>query len=136
MMETGTLDAARVGIEETLPSSCAGSWPARVEQTPPALSPGERLAGTPYLVVRQLGRGGMGEVYEVEHAALGRRAALKVLHRDHQDRPDLAARLREEARLCARLRHPNLVEVFDLGVTAEHPDLGLAVGSRLAASLA
>ncbi|MFT3774441.1 MAG: serine/threonine-protein kinase [Minicystis sp.] len=84
---------------------------------PPALlAPGERLAGTPYLVVRLIGQGGMGEVYEVEHADLGRRAALKVLHRDHRDRPDLAARLRDEARLLARLRHPNLVEVFDLGV--------------------
>ena len=80
---------------------------------------GARLAGTPYLVVRAVGRGGMGTVYEVEHAELGRRAALKVLHRHHHDRPDLAARLREEARLQARLRHPNLVEVFDLGVTAD-----------------
>ncbi|APR83239.1 serine/threonine protein kinase [Minicystis rosea] len=80
------------------------------------LSPGARLEGTPYIVVRLLGQGGMGEVYEVEHAALGRRAALKVLHRDHQDRPDLAARLRDEARSLARLRHPNLVEVFDLGM--------------------
>lgn len=80
---------------------------------------GSRLAGTPYLVVGLVGQGGMGEVYEVEHLDLGRRAAIKVLHRNHADRPDLAARLREEARLAARLRHPNLVEVFDLGVTAD-----------------
>jgi serine/threonine protein kinase len=85
----------------------------------PTLAPGMQLAGTPYLVVRRLGHGGMGEVYEVEHADLGRRAALKVLHRHHHDRPDLAARLRDEARISARVRHPNLVEVFDLGVTAD-----------------
>jgi serine/threonine protein kinase len=87
---------------------------------PPAiLRPGERLAGTPYLAVRLVGQGGMGEVYEVEHAELGRRAAVKVLHHQHVDRPDLAARLRDEARLSARLVHPNLVEVFDLGVTED-----------------
>jgi serine/threonine protein kinase len=98
------------------------SWNAPVLETEARaaeLHPGERLKGTPYVVLRQLGQGGMGEVYEVEHAQLGRRAALKVLHRNHRDRPDLAARLREEARLLARLRHPNLVEVFDLGVTAD-----------------
>jgi len=94
---------------------CRGA-PLR-ERAAPAL--GAALAGTPYRVVRPLGQGGMGEVYEVEHAELGRRAALKVLHRRHQDRADLAARLRDEARISARVRHPNLVEVFDLGVTAD-----------------
>ena len=80
---------------------------------------GPALAGTPYAVVRRVGQGGMGEVYEAEHRALGRRAAVKVLHQRHVDRPDLAARLRGEARLLGRLRHPNLVDVFDLGVTAD-----------------
>jgi serine/threonine protein kinase len=97
------------------------SWNAPAELRAPAelLRVGERLAGTPYVVMRLVGQGGMGEVYEVEHIELGRRAALKVLHRNHQDRPDLAARLRAEARLLGRLTHPNLVEVFDLGVTAD-----------------
>jgi serine/threonine protein kinase len=61
----------------------------------------------------------MGEIHEAEHAELGRRVALKVLHGQHLGRADLAARLRAEARLLARLRHPNLVEVYDLGVTAD-----------------
>jgi len=77
------------------------------------------LQGTPYLVLRRIGQGGMGEIYEAEHAELGRRAALKVLHHRHHGRADLAARLRDEARLLARLSHPNLVEVFDLGVTRD-----------------
>ncbi len=64
------------------------------------------LAGTPYLVGRRIGQGGMGEIYEAEHTELGRRAALKVLHRRHLGRADLAARLREEARLLARLPTP------------------------------
>lgn len=81
--------------------------------------PGERISGSPYVAVRLIGEGGMGEIYEAEHAELGRRAAVKVLHRHHQDRPDLAVRLCEEARLQARLRHPNLVDAFDLGMTAD-----------------
>jgi serine/threonine protein kinase len=58
----------------------------------------------------------MGEVFEVEHALLGRRAALKILHRDHRGRDDLAARLYDEARLLASVRHDNLVDVLDFGV--------------------
>ena len=109
--------SAPSGADATAPTGLA---PPPAAAAPPALRhPGERLAGTPYVIVGLLGQGGMGEVYEVEHAQLGRRAALKVLHRNHLDRPDLAARLCEEARLLARLRHQNLVEVFDLGVTAD-----------------
>jgi eukaryotic-like serine/threonine-protein kinase len=77
------------------------------------------LDGTPYVVVRLLGQGGMGEVYEVEHHVLGRRFAVKVLHRAHRGRCDLAARMRMEARTLAALRHQNLVEVYDLGATAD-----------------
>ncbi len=105
-------------MEASLSRSLTVEVTPALRASPPDLASG-RLAGTPYLVVRRVGRGGMGEVYEVEHAELGRRVALKVLHREHHDRPDLAARLREEARLLGRLRHPNLVEVFDLGVTAD-----------------
>ncbi|MCC6559132.1 MAG: serine/threonine protein kinase, partial [Polyangiaceae bacterium] len=83
------------------------------------LGPGEPLLGTRLVVRRALGQGGMGEVYEVEHVDLGRRFAVKLLHRLHAGRPDLAARMRAEARSVARLRHPNLVDVFDLGATAD-----------------
>ncbi|WP_438024767.1 serine/threonine-protein kinase [Sorangium sp. So ce233] len=82
-----------------------------------ALFEGEPLPGTPYSVVRLLGQGGMGEVYEVEHRELGRRFAVKVLHRIHAGRLDLSARMRAEARSIARLRHRSLPEVFDLGAT-------------------
>jgi eukaryotic-like serine/threonine-protein kinase len=109
------------GAEEPLARTRIASWgaPAFAPPPPPLLLAGARLAGTPYVIGRLLGQGGMGEVYEVEHAELGRRLAVKVLHRDHVDRPDLAARLREEARQLARLLHPNLVEVTDLGVTTD-----------------
>ncbi len=61
----------------------------------------------------------MGEVYEVEHDMLGTRRALKVLVRHYAGREDLAERLRVEARGLARLKHPNLVEVYDLGTAAD-----------------
>jgi eukaryotic-like serine/threonine-protein kinase len=83
------------------------------------LARGTHIEGTPYVVVRLLGQGGMGEVYEVEHRELGRRYVLKFLHRDLRGRRDLAARLRAEARSLAKLGHPNLVDVFDLASTPD-----------------
>jgi serine/threonine protein kinase len=80
---------------------------------------GEEIHGTPYVALRLIGQGGMGEVYEAEHRHLGRRCVLKVLHRCHRGRADLAARMRDEARSLAMLRHPNLVDVFDLGTTPD-----------------
>jgi len=82
-------------------------------------APGTVVPGTVYRVIRPLGQGGMGEVYEVEHDLLGTRRALKVLARQYADREDLAERLRVEARGLARLKHPNLVEVYDLGTAAD-----------------
>ncbi|MCU0686472.1 MAG: serine/threonine protein kinase, partial [Polyangiaceae bacterium] len=73
------------------------------------------IPGTDYRVVRLLGRGGFGEVFEVEHVHLTRRFAVKVLSHAHAGRGDLVERLKREARSLARLHpHPNLVEVTDL----------------------
>ena len=71
----------------------------------------------PYRVVRCIGRGGMGEVYEVEHEGLGVRYALKAFaYRGGESWPMLRAKFMEEGQVLARLRHPNLVRVFDLAV--------------------
>jgi len=72
------------------------------------------LTGTRYRLIRRLGRGGMATVYLVEDAALGREAALKVLS-DPDPSGALGGRLAGEARLLARLEHPNLVPVHDVG---------------------
>ena len=77
------------------------------------LEPGGTIGG--YRVVRPLGRGGMGAVYEAEHLELGTRCALKVFSRDHGDVESLRQRFRTEGRVLARLRHPNLLRVYDLG---------------------
>ena len=76
------------------------------------------LSGTRYRPVERLGRGGMGTVYLAEDSALGRRLALKVLH-DPDASGELAARLLREARILARLEHPGIVPVHDVGTLAD-----------------
>jgi hypothetical protein len=85
----------------------------------PMFSPGVRLAGTPYRMIRLLGTGGMGEVYEAEHVELGVLRAVKVLTVNDAALGEGVARLRAEARALARLRHPNIVEAVDLGTSSD-----------------
>ena len=90
-----------------------------------------------YRVVRLLGTGGMGAVYEVEHRELGVRYALKVFARGRGDVETLRKRFRAEGRALARLRHPNLVRVYDFSEDADRGLLyfvmDLVVGSNGAA---
>lgn len=99
---------------------CSLSW-HMVERRPLPSTwvPGSLIPGTVYRIIRLIGQGGMGEVYEVEHDMLGTRRALKGLVKGFAGRTDLAERLRVEARGLARLRHPNLVEVYDLGTALD-----------------
>jgi serine/threonine-protein kinase len=78
---------------------------------------GEVVPGTRYQVLRLIGAGGMGRVYEVEHVELGKRFVLKALQRELSRRNDLVARLRNEWRALARLEHPNIVNVTDAGTS-------------------
>lgn len=68
-----------------------------------------------FRVVRILGSGGMGTVYEAEQVSLNRHVALKVLNKDLTRDPVFVARFVAEARAAARLHHPNVVQVFDVG---------------------
>jgi hypothetical protein len=68
-----------------------------------------------YRIVREIGRGGMGVVYEAEQQALGRRVALKVLDRPAAQESKVLARFRRESRTAAQLHHSNIVPVFDVG---------------------
>jgi serine/threonine protein kinase len=80
-----------------------------------ALKPGDRLGQ--YTVVRLLGAGGMGEVYEVEHRTLELRYALKLLPDTLDWQGITLERFRREAKVMARLDHPHILKVDDFGET-------------------
>lgn len=67
-----------------------------------------------YLILDQLGAGGMGQVFLAEHAAMRRRVAVKVLAVNATDDPVARERFAREARAAGALDHPNVVRVFDL----------------------
>ncbi|QRK08492.1 serine/threonine protein kinase [Archangium violaceum] len=80
-------------------------------------APGNTLAGR-YTVLNPLGRGGMGEVVAAYDSRLDRRVALKLLRREWdtgQSQDDLEARMLREAQAMARLSHPNVVAIYDVG---------------------
>lgn len=72
-----------------------------------------------YQLKRLLGVGGMGKVYLAEHLLLRRPCALKVIRAELLSDPDAPARFEREVRAMAALTHPNTVEIFDYGRTAE-----------------
>ncbi len=72
-----------------------------------------------FRIIRQVGRGGMGIVYEAEQVSLGRRVALKVLPWQVAKHRTSLERFRREARASARLHHTNIVPVFEVGQDGE-----------------
>ncbi|MCR9296313.1 MAG: serine/threonine protein kinase, partial [bacterium] len=73
-----------------------------------------------YRILRELGRGGMGVVYEAEQQSLGRHVALKVLLRSVAGDARAAKRFESEAKAAARMHHTNIVPVFDVGSDDQH----------------
>ncbi|VAX33253.1 Serine/threonine protein kinase PrkC, regulator of stationary phase [hydrothermal vent metagenome] len=68
-----------------------------------------------YELKREIGRGGMGVIYEALHGTLNRTVAIKVLHAQYTGDPAFLKRFQREARAMARLDHPNIIRVFDVG---------------------
>src|SRR5205823_1548023 len=69
-----------------------------------------------YRIIREIGRGGMGIVYEAVQESLGRRVALKVLPGHPMLDSQMSVRFRREAQAVARLHHTNIVQVYGVGV--------------------
>jgi serine/threonine protein kinase len=90
-----------------------------IPQSPTPADVTRLLPGTRYRIDRQLGKSAMSVVYEAQHIDLGRRVALKVLPKEHCDKRDFEAQFRREARALANLRHPNLVQLHDFGVSQD-----------------
>jgi len=69
---------------------------------------------TKYEILEEIGHGGMATVYRARDARLGREVALKVIHRHLRENQDVSRRFASEALTVARLKHPNVVEVYDV----------------------
>jgi serine/threonine-protein kinase len=74
-----------------------------------------RLAGTPYRLLRRLGEGSGGVVWEAEHVELGRLVAIKVFAMEHAKSPASFDHFRAQARAVAALSHPRVVHILDFG---------------------
>jgi tRNA A-37 threonylcarbamoyl transferase component Bud32 len=92
-----------------------------------------------YVIIRELGSGGMGTVYLAEHTTLGRQAAIKVLQPELTSNQLMLTRFFNEARAASAIKSPGIVEIYDFG---RHPDgsayivMELLEGEPLAARLA
>ena len=68
-----------------------------------------------YRIQRRLGEGGMGVVYLARHEAIEKRVAIKILKAEYSQRSEIVARFQQEAKSASRVKHPNIVDVFDFG---------------------
>jgi tetratricopeptide (TPR) repeat protein len=114
--------------------------PTRTEayaETPFGRPPAETPSVEGYEVLGELGRGGNGVVYQARRTGLKRLTALKVLRGGPAADPREAARLRGEALALARIGHPNIIQIYEVGETGGRPYLALefASGGSLEARL-
>ncbi len=117
-----------LGVASTRPPAAPTDAPASVrsaaplhERTPDARDLADPLIGVVvaerYRIKEPIGRGGMGVVYRVEHARIGKLMALKLLTGELTRDPQQVARFKREALMVSRLSHPNTVQVFDFGAS-------------------
>ena len=78
------------------------------------LKPGDRIGE--YEIVDKIGQGGIAEIYRAKQASLDREVAIKLLNERATVDSDIVSRFEQEAKIIARLRHPNIVHVIDRGV--------------------
>lgn len=116
----GTASGRRLAQEYTRRlKTIVSPAPAEPPRGPTAVSEFATVAlgsviGGHYRVTGELGRGGMGAVYRAQDETLNRPVAIKQLLRDGRGNPEDAARLLQEARLVARLQHPNIAEIYSV----------------------
>ncbi|HEY7183119.1 MAG TPA: protein kinase family protein, partial [Blastocatellia bacterium] len=119
----GNSFCSRCGVELAPPLDLAADA-ADVSNLPvEVLQPSGALTGKTldqrYYLESKLGVGGMGTVYRASRLLIGDWVAVKVLHQDQMADPRAVERFRREAQISARLKHPNVVAVYDFGVSRE-----------------
>jgi WD40 repeat protein len=82
---------------------------------------GGELVASRYQIVRLIGRGGMGEVYEAEDLELRAKVALKLVRPEMAEEPEVLERFKRETQLARRVTHPNVCRIFDLGYHVTGP---------------
>src|SRR6056297_970305 len=105
------IPAQAVASPAAADSGSRAELPGRVQQLPGL---GDVLG--PYRIEGELGRGGMGVVYRATDTRLGRDGAIKVLAVAGRYQTELTDRFNREAKAVARISHPNVVELFDIGL--------------------
>jgi serine/threonine protein kinase len=106
-------------LDPTTPASGGDQSPATVSPLSDSGALIGRTLDQKYYLESKLGAGGMGTVYRASRLLLGDWVAVKVLHPDQLADPQAVERFRREARTAARLKHPNIVTVYDFGVSIE-----------------
>ena len=86
--------------------------PVKIDAVMSVLEPGT-VVGDTYRVIRPVGAGAMGQVYEATHARLAGRYAIKVMQPQIASHPGALERFRREAQITSSLRHPNIVHIMD-----------------------
>lgn len=66
-----------------------------------------------YKIISVIGEGGMGTVYLAEHIHIGRKAAIKVLHKKYLSNSNIKERFKHEAATLSQIQHPNIVKLYD-----------------------
>ncbi len=111
---TGTVET------EDRPESADPLGDAETEQDG-GLAPGAKFGR--YVIVRKMGAGGMGAVYEGTHSELKKRVAIKTLHPEVAHDPQSRARFLQEGQAASKIRHPHVVDVSDVGIEGRVPYL-------------
>src|SRR4030042_6355738 len=78
-----------------------------------------------YIIIKRLGRGGMGYVYHAQDPFIKRDVAIKIIHPDLAEDTMLIERFRREAQSAGGLRHPNIVTIYDLGEDKGRPYIAM-----------
>ncbi len=124
---TRTFNLNRLGIDERKPEALQKDMTlhlratsADIRQQRSSEDSSARDYPGRYIVMGEIGRGGMGAVLEGWDIQLGREIAIKVLLPEHKGKPEVVRRFLEEARITSRLQHPGIVPIHELGLSPDN----------------